>query len=1283
MSTNPSIQDTMSCGLAMTNSARTGIKQWAADEHAFFALQEFYDVYIEKRPMNQHGNMSFSLFFDNETNYMLSKQLTGRVAVLECIYKNEGFLATGFRVRGRKEPVRTNRRHRARLKFHIGRTGIAMPVELYTSLRALPIAEERSAYVKKRIASWEGYLRIEEKNADVADITTSFSSAIVNADFSKVNLVCNRLSGKELRRLTGFSVKLEGLQDEIGNVINVNRSKRVIEIELNRKYKELARRGSWIPRNNQEVIFSNFAELSQVRRLRKGFKDLQDGLAANANLEKILFEERPTVQISKREIDLDFHNELNEFQQEAVKGAMTSNDLYVIQGPPGTGKTTVISEICYQNAKAGLRTLVASQSNLAVDNALGRLLSNQDIRILRFGRTESIEEEGKKFIEENVALNWKNETLDTVNEQRKTHTVKEKQVDIEIEQCEKNIQNLQAQLVILEEKINIKKATKVEHVTWAKELQKLKKSRENIQQEYEDLEVEQARLKQLVAQYDGEIDRIKHFFQTNEISPEEINKMEEVAQKIKTYRHTISHYETIETMKETENTLEMIREKIDMSQPQYDKLHSSLKGIQSITKLDELKKHLDAYGVVPPITINLQINELNRLITLIKLGTYSYEFSEWKELNERLVTAIGKIEQLLMMHQFPMHMIKSRDSKKYQTVNDMHDMLDQIGRFLINPATKRLLDRRNTYAQKESTLKEIANNLAFLYGKKDDVSVRATKIKEQLYRQVKQNYASIQKELTQYVNQSLITIEREKSTLQQDIEEEQSKLNDLRQKALTLQTLAGSSDEELSKSDVQEKLKRQEQLYSDFEQKKAALKQYAVTLAEQRDNVQEAAEQLETTTEALKLVQQKSDSLDKEVLEHEHHLRALAEVLAQNPEVQHEQTLMAIHTLVEKETALKKEEAKMPIIHGLQNEWRSLLTEATDYDLDEIRKLYVQHANVIGTTCVASARREFIEDYPTFDVVIIDEVSKATPPELLLPMLKGKKIILVGDHHQLPPLMGHETLDELIEESSNSEEKKELRKLLSESLFERLFRTLPTQNKTMLGIQYRMHESIMETITPFYEEGNYSLQCGVIDSNRNRDHLLESRYVQREDHLLWFDMPNTPTYFEEQVKGGTSRFNQAELEKIRELLMDLEQATEEAKRNGRMKEEEKKSVGIISFYGEQVKRIDRLIQHELIPKQLHCRTGSVDKFQGMEMDVIILSFVRNHQQKGGDIGFAKDYRRLNVALSRARELLIIVGSSEMFTLRPKQEKSREMYRRLLENVKMKDGFRNTEDHVKS
>src|SRR5690606_14138892 len=172
--------------------------------------------------------------------------------------------------------------------------------------------------------------------------------------------------------------------------------------------------------------------------------------------------------------------------------------------------------------------------------------------------------------------------------------------------------------------------------------------------------------------------------------------------------------------------------------------------------------------------------------------------------------------------------------------------------------------------------------------------------------------------------------------------------------------------------------------------------------------------------------------------------------------------------------------------------------------------------------------------------------------------------------------------------------------------------------------------------------------------------------------------PNSPSFFENQVKGGTSRFNEAELTIIQDTLLDIERATEKAKKDGRMKSDEKKSVGVISFYGEQVKRIDRLIQQEIRPQQLHCRTGSVDKFQGMEMDIIILSFVRNHGEKNGDIGFAKDYRRLNVALSRARELLIIVGSSEMFTIKTKNASTRDMYKQLREVVEHQGGLRKVE-----
>lgn len=440
---------------------------------------------------------------------------------------------------------------------------------------------------------------------------------------------------------------------------------------------------------------------------------------------------------------------------------------------------------------------------------------------------------------------------------------------------------------------------------------------------------------------------------------------------------------------------------------------------------------------------------------------------------------------------------------------------------------------------------------------------------------------------------------------------------------------------------------------------------------------------LEKAEQKLAQIEVRLAQLRKVISEKEEEQAALHEVLTTQPEQAHENVLKQLASVSLKMESLKHESKKIPLFQSVQGKWLSLLNEASDHDLDEIRKLYVKHANVIGTTCVASARKDFMDSYPIFDVVIIDEVSKATPPELLLPMLKGKKVILVGDHHQLPPLLGNDTLEETMQELANDsdefEGKAELKKLLKESLFERLYKNLPKSNKTMLQIQYRMHEDIMETIKPFYGQEEDRLQCGLADSDSERDHLLESPLVKRENHLLWLEIPNEPAFFEERMKGGKSLYNPSELKRIEDFLKELNEAAAQAKEAGRMKVEEKKSIGVISFYGEQVKRIDRMINQELRLPHLNIRTGTVDRFQGMEMDVILLSMVRNHHDKKADIGFAKDYRRLNVALSRARELLVLIGSQKMFTERTKQAETRQMYTNVLNTVKKQHGLRMPEE----
>src|SRR5690606_23305471 len=143
-----------------------------------------------------------------------------------------------------------------------------------------------------------------------------------------------------------------------------------------------------------------------------------------------------------------------------------------------------------------------------------------------------------------------------------------------------------------------------------------------------------------------------------------------------------------------------------------------------------------------------------------------------------------------------------------------------------------------------------------------------------------------------------------------------------------------------------------------------------------------------------------------------------------------------------------------------------------------------------------------------------------------------------------------ETLQEMIDEDNGFEEKKELEKLLEESLFERLYKNLPPANKTMLAIQYRMHEDIMETIAPFYRFDKATLQCGLENSDSERDHFLDSVSIKRSNHLMWLDLPNEPAYFEERMSGGKSLYNPSELAEISSLLVEMNGAVEDAKRAG-------------------------------------------------------------------------------------------------------------------------------------
>ncbi|MEK4080180.1 AAA domain-containing protein [Solibacillus sp. FSL K6-1126] len=1233
------------CHILLTNTAREAMKEHVPDEHAFFNLQQYFIVAIEKVSVDAEQT-HLTIFFDNEKNVKLKNKFEERVVIMDCVFDpKNGLVAKSFRTRGKGTPVVTNRRATMKIRFVASRiSGHTYQEPFLKAIDELPIAQERFDYVNKRISSWEGYLKVLNKNADIEDIHARFSSVTFDADFSHMTVRINNLDKKQWKQLEGLSARLRGYVQEIGDVAKIRRNENTVEIALKPYYSNLARRNE-LQFQSEDIEFSNAATKSQLKRLLKGFERLKEGLAANANLETILFEDKPVIAERRQTIPLDFHNRLNPYQQQAVEGAISSEDLYVIQGPPGTGKTTVISEICYQNAKAGLKTLVASQSNLAVDNALSRLLSNKDIRILRYGRTESIEEEGKKFIEENVATYWQEQTFEAIGHEISLHERKEQLLNNEINQAQNEIAALEQKQKELELQIEQKEAAKAELHVLAEKILALKKELTECKKELEDNE---RKLEKLQATQSTVAETVANFEQQLK-DGSTVEQLTEQAQQLKEVREnfqqqlTQSHYKA--QLEQFQQRFDAVKTKIEKTNEtsQYDLLVDK---IASLKKVYEIEEFMSEYNIRRNYAMDRLLTALDRIQPQME------QYKPIKDVKERLEKALHYSETALGIHVTPDRL----DMGHHYTLEEIQEFLTKLS---IAFRDRRVNAQNGTRSIQGIHLRK--QHIEQLNNKYMD-AIRETVL---IFEKLKEEIILQFKEQNDVKAQHLQQLEEEATAVKSQMDAVNEKINP----SITLTHTTDELEELLATNELdQMKTETQRQ---NREKVELQLNKKAEELAVLNEQIALGTETVEQLTVRFKGINSEGIQLEKRRTE-------LEQLTKQNPELAIIEVNEKIEQLTEQIATLEVKISLLPVTAELQNEWHGLLKNANAHDLEEIRKLYVKHANVIGTTCVASANKEFMDNYPTFDVVIIDEVSKATPPELLLPMLKGAKIILVGDHHQLPPLVGdatfEETLEQVVKESTTFEEKRELEKLLEESLFERLYNNLPSQNKTMLALQYRMHKNIMSTITPFYENESEQLQCGLEDSDAVRDHFLETSKITRKHHLLWLDIPNKKPYFEERMKEGSSLFNLAELDQIKQQLLELNAATEQAKAQGLIPQDALKSVGVISFYAEQVKRINRLIEQEISVPHLHIRTGSVDKFQGMEMDVIIVSMVRNHDNERGEIGFAKDYRRLNVALSRARELLIMIGSTEMFTKRPKSAKTRDMYAHVLTTVKEQDGY---------
>lgn len=299
-------------------------------------------------------------------------------------------------------------------------------------------------------------------------------------------------------------------------------------------------------------------------------------------------------------------------------------------------------------------------------------------------------------------------------------------------------------------------------------------------------------------------------------------------------------------------------------------------------------------------------------------------------------------------------------------------------------------------------------------------------------------------------------------------------------------------------------------------------------------------------------------------------------------------------------------------------------------------RIVQRHGNTVAATCSMSAKAA-PEPGDAYDWVIIDEAGRASPFELLVPMVQGRRIVLIGDHRQLPPMVEDALAQRAMEEGAAVTD------LRTSTLFGELYKLLPAGCRARLATQYRMHEVIGDAVdTLFYRPEGEGLSS----------HFRGERAGARVSALGVFE--NRPLVWDEVASGSAcGEENPKEATRVVELIRAYAAAGAG-----------KGHVAVICPYQLQRARIEGLLALEPPEVAEVAQVKTIDAVQGREYPVVLFTLVRSD----GRAGFLASPHRLNVAISRAQHQLVVLGAARRFLESPSVRKAAPHLLRLVEHV---------------
>lgn len=884
------------------------------------------------------------------------------------------------------------------------------------------------------------------------------------------------------------------------------------------------------------LALSAVGEFALLRRLERAIEELESDESYSPNLASWLFDikkaEVPSIENINIEKWLNKGIENNEHQNLAVKKMIATKDVCLIQGPPGTGKTTVIAEAIYQFALRGERVLIASQTNLAVDNALERLAKEPVIRAIRLNKDKATDD--ISHMTEDKVLEYFFKNIST--------KLKENYLN-NWENNEKNLNNIEIHLRDIRGYLEQKSH-------YNNRLNQLLEEKNNLNKNIEELNNSINEIKNKNSEINGIKNQMNLF--NNFINDLRNNK----------------EYESEFVL--NKDFISIILNDIRAPLNSLNEINLDRLNIKNIN-IDDIRENILTDGLKEIFKNVYRFYKLNYLVSTKSDNKSNPELESLKSKRDEIMDKIKDI---------------SEEDEEY---NKLFDKLKEIKKSISNLKT-------DTFELKETHKALLTDNIKNEFMASKDINIIKNAIDKN-----KTEVDNIKKVL----NNMNSYLDSYKSTLKEE----------------------------------------------DYKEKENELKS-------SKGRLSVILEDENKTREYLRGIDEKINELKKE------------------NNIENDIEGNDIYNRLEN----RRQELSNIIKDGeyLKNKFGDFIKEFNNklenidikYENEYYKETYINSCNVVGISCTENSKILEDKGFQYFDVAIIDEVSKATPPELLIPMLKAKKVILVGDHRQLPPLFGEyeRSYKEIIDNIEDIEENEKVKEILTEenfkkfenmvtsSIFKEYFETADENIKHSLLSQFRMHSDIMNVINRFYDG---KLKSGMTKENEEKAHSLEIKrvnnlpFITKDKHAYWIDSSyikikqnkDEPIY-ESMISASTSIYNVLEAHISVELVKKI--ATEYKKLNlGRQV-----SIGIISLYQLQFNRIRDMIKEERRKKfdfsAVNIDVNTVDRFQGKEKEIIIVSLVRNPESGKSRSKHIRAFERVNVALSRAQNALFIIGAGEFY-----------------------------------